>query len=217
MEENNGLEKNSADGDKPETVQPTDGEVTETGKSVIAFGGEQPHGKAKKIVRFVCACLGYALLAFLVVTLVWLVVDKYIKKSPAPGAFGYSPLIVMTGSMSATIEAGDMVIIHRQKAYDVNDIITFMPEDAASPTTHRIVGINDDGTFVTRGDANNTDDKDPVTGEMILGKVVSVIPKAGVFVKWVREPNGWIFFVVAGALIAIVIYFLCKRSSLRRR
>ncbi len=216
MEGNNDLEKIPADGDKPETEQPTDGELTENGESSIPSGNGQPHGKAKKIVRIAAACLGYALLAFLAVTLVWLAVDKYVKKSPAPGAFGYSPLFVMTGSMSGTIEAGDVVVIHKQKAYAVDDIITFMPEDAASPTTHRIVGINDDGTFITRGDANNTEDKDPVTGEMILGKVVVVIPKAGVFVRWMTEANGWIIFVAVGALTVIVIYILRKRNSLRR-
>ncbi len=166
-------------------------------------------GRGKRAVRIAFTCLGYAVLLFLAVTLVWLLIDKFVKKSPAPGAFGYSPLVVATGSMSETINAGDMVIIHKQQEYAVQDIISFMPEGATIPTTHRIVKINEDGTFTTRGDANNVDDP-PVKEEMILGKVVAVIPKVGLFVKWLKEAYGWIYLLAAVLLSGVAIYVLRK-------
>jgi len=36
--------------------------------------------------------------------------------------------------------------------------------------------------MVAKGDANNSTDK-PITGEQILGKVVSIIPKGGLIKK----------------------------------
>lgn len=174
---------------------------------------EQPRGRAKKITRVLFTCLLYALVAVLVVTFAWLLIDKYVKKSPAPGAFGYAPLIVVTGSMSDAIEAGDMVIIHSRKEYAVGDIVTFMPPGATVPTTHRIVSVNEDGTFATRGDANNTDDKAPVSKDMILGEVVKVIPNVGSFVKWLKEANGWIYIAIIGALVILGIFVFCRKDS----
>lgn len=184
---------------------------TETETTVQSGESAAPHGGRKKAVRIALSCLGYAVLALLAITLIWLLVDKYIRKSPAPGAFGYSTLIVATGSMSGTIEAGDMVIIHAQKSYAEEDIITFMPAGATIPTTHRIERVNDDGTFVTKGDANNAEDRYPVTQEMILGEVVGVIPRVGLFAEWLARENGWMFLAAALLLVGAGIYVLRKK------
>lgn len=184
-----------------------------TSEAAKADGGAAPHGKVKRYVRIAFACLGYALLALLAVILVWMLVEKYVKKSPAPGAFGYSPLLVATGSMSGTIEAGDMVIIHAREEYCEGDIITFLPEGDAVPTTHRIVEVCEDGTFITRGDANNANDSDPVSADRVLGAVVGVIPGVGIFIRWVSEANGWVFFAIGAVLIGAGIYVFCKRDA----
>lgn len=169
-----------------------------------------PRGGVKKAVRITLRCIGYFVLALLVVIVVWMLVDKYIKKSPAPGAFGFSPLIVATGSMSGTIEAGDMIIIHAQKEYKTGDIVTFLPEGDTIPTTHRIIGITDEGYFRTKGDANNAADKTPISQDMILGEVVLVIPGIGMFFQWIATGGGWIFVVAAILIVGVGIYLLRK-------
>ncbi len=95
MEENNRLEKATANGEEAEGVQPT-GSQPSQGREVPTQQWEEFNPpkvvskgvKAKKGVKIAFVCLGYALLALLAVTLVWMLVDKYVKKSPAPGAFG---------------------------------------------------------------------------------------------------------------------------------
>lgn len=169
-----------------------------------------PRGGVKKAVRIALRCLGCAVLALLAVTVAWMLVDKYIKKSPAPGAFGLSPLIVATGSMSGTIEAGDMVVIRAQKQYKTGDIVTFLTEGDAVPTTHRIIGITEEGYFRTKGDANNAADRTPVPPENILGEVVFVIPGIGMFFQWIATGGGWIFVVVAILIVGVGAYLLRK-------
>lgn len=171
-----------------------------------------PRGGVKKAVRIALRCLGYAVLALLVVTVAWMLVDKYIKKSPAPGAFGLSPLIVATGSMSGTIEAGDMIVIRAQKEYKTGDIVTFLTEGDVVPTTHRIIGITDDGYFQTKGDANNAADRTPVPPESILGEVVLVVPGVGMFNQWIVTGGGWIFVVAAILIVGVGVYLLRKVS-----
>ncbi len=156
--------------------------------------------KTINVVKKILAWLGWIVLGLLALLLLWLGIDKFIIGSPVPSLFGYSTLTVETGSMSGTIEIGDMILIKDTGDYKIGDIVTFLPEDDKVPTTHRIIFCNDDGTFVTKGDSNNTKDLEPVSKDEILGEVIKVYPKVGFFGSWVRE-EGWIYIV---ALLLIV-------------
>ena len=56
----------------------------------------------------------------------WLFVDKFICKSPVPSFLGYSSLTIETGSMSGTMEIGDMIIIKNTGDYKIGDIFVFI-------------------------------------------------------------------------------------------
>ena len=91
--------------------------------------------------------------------------------------FGRSVLVVVTGSMEPTIHEGDYIEIKRTdpSSLKVGDIITFVSNDEdikGELVTHRIVGINDDGSFLTRGDANPIADSAAVRAENIKGRYV---------------------------------------------
>ncbi len=152
-----------------------------------------------------------AILIFLIIVVSVLAFDKFVKKSIVPSCFGFSALTVETGSMQGTIDEGDLIIIKKTDDYKIGDIITYLGEGDTIPTTHRIVNYNSDGTFVTKGDANNASDQDWVLKEMIVGEVVSVIPNVGTFGKWVRE-EGWIY-IIAGLGILVVGLLLVKYLS----
>ncbi len=123
----------------------------------------------------------------------------FVKKSPLPQIFGYSFLTVATGSMSGTIEAGDMIIVGEQSSYRVGDVITFFPDGQDISTTHRIIRIEGD-KFYTKGDANPSDDVRAVTADEIAGKVVAVIPRLGVAAEWIKTTEGMAFIAAAFAL-----------------
>ena len=90
--------------------------------------------------------------------------------------FGKSVLKVLTGSMEPTILTDDYIIIDRNATTDLSegDIVSYYsndPQIAGMVVTHRIVGILDDGRYLTRGDANTVNDP-PVSREQIVGRYV---------------------------------------------
>ena len=81
-------------------------------------------------------------------------------------------------SMTPSIKKGDAVIIDKTYNKDklkVNDIIAYIDKEDKI-IVHRIININKDGTFITKGDLNNTSDKEYVKKDQIQGKVILTIP-----------------------------------------
>lgn len=142
-----------------------------------------------------------AIFAALLALVIWLAIDKFILKSPVPSAFGYATLIVDTGSMESEIMIGDMILIKKTDDYKIGDIITFLPEGDTIPTTHRIINYTENG-YVTKGDHNNTKDTEDVTPDIILGEVIHIFPKVGVFATWVQE-EGWMYIVSCLVILAL--------------
>lgn len=159
-----------------------------------------PKKKAFIVIKRVIWGIVIAVFCLLCALTIWLAVDKFVLKSPVPSVFGYSALTVKTGSMSGTIEIGDLIIIKDTGEYEIGDIVTFLHEGDTVPTTHRIISMVENGLFITRGDANNVQDALPVSKDIILGEVVKVLPEVGLFAEWVQS-EGWIFLI---ALLVIL-------------
>ena len=159
-----------------------------------------PKKKAFIVIKRVIWGTLIAVFCLLCALTIWLAVDKFVLKSPVPSVFGYSALTVKTGSMSGTIEIGDLIIIKDTGEYEIGDIVTFLHEGDTVPTTHRIISMDENGLFITRGDTNNVQDALPVSKDIILGEVVKVLPEVGRFAEWVQS-KGWIYLV---ALLVIL-------------
>lgn len=112
--------------------------------------------------------------------------------------FGFSSSVVLTGSMSPAIEPNDIVLCRRQSGYFVGDIITF--DAGGSSVTHRIVSVGEDG-MRTKGDANNTEDAQPIKQSRVIGKVILVIPRLGAAVGFLKTPLGILCFLGAAVLL----------------
>ena len=150
--------------------------------------------------------LKYVLILFLVAVCcvsIYILASKLIFKNKNPKVFGYSVMVVKTGSMYPEIKPGDLIIIKTQKQYKTNEIITF--EDGNSFTTHRIVEVVEDG-FTTKGDANNAPDKAVVKIENIEGKVVGKVGGVGNIAKFLSSTYGIICIVFAGVIVLILGY-----------
>lgn len=116
----------------------------------------------------------------------------------APTVFGCSSAVVLTVSMSGTIEPDDFIITHKQSDYTVGDIVMY--QTGGTPVTHRIISENEKG-YRTKGDANNTDDGTEIPKEDVVGKVVLVIPKIGAALRLARTPIGMLGLFAAIILI----------------
>ena len=133
-----------------------------------------------------------------------LIVRSYQDAEKLPTVFGISPVIVMSGSMYPTFEAGDMIILQKVDPNTVEEgdvICFFVDNDKNTATTHRVVDIQtgEDGgpIFVTRGDANNTEDRIAITADMVQGRYTGVvIAGLGNVAVFLQSPMGMVLCIV---------------------
>ena len=78
---------------------------------------------------------------------------------------------------------GDLPIIAGSKKYSIGDVIVYSIRDQPVPIIHRIIKINSDGSFTTKGDHNNglLSFENSVKPSQIHGKVIFIVPKLGYF------------------------------------
>ncbi len=129
----------------------------------------------------------------------YLAIARLVFHHPHPTIFGWSTAVVISGSMEDSVHVNDMVVIHAQESYEVQDVITFY-SDADTIVTHRLIAITDAG-YQTQGDANDTPDPDLVLPEQVVGKVVRVIPNAGAFIAFFSSPLGMLLLFAIGLLL----------------
>lgn len=122
-----------------------------------------------------------------------------------PGIGPYTFMSVISGSMSPTFNVYDMIIDKKLAPENLKkgDVITFW-KDNKTLVTHRIVGIqNQNGkiAYMTRGDANNVNDKELVDSSNVEGTYLFRIPYVGLIITRLREPIIltiiWVLFLYA--------------------
>ncbi|AIC16011.1 signal peptidase I [Nitrososphaera viennensis] len=122
--------------------------------------------------------------------------------------------VVSSRSMVPTLEVNDVLVVRDGGSWDtlrVGDIIVFdRPDGEDRVIVHRVaeIGENSAGERVirTKGDANpasipGTDY--PIREENYIGKVVYVMPGAGVITKIISPPVNYIII----AIILVILFF----------
>lgn len=88
-------------------------------------------------------------------------------------------------------------------------------KDSASIITHRVVENRVlMGEFITKGDANQTEDMNPASYENFIGKVVKSYPEIGEIAQILTGPEGK---VIAGGVIAAAVVLQILASMFERR
>ena len=124
-----------------------------------------------------------------------------------PAVFGYTPLIVASGSMEPNYKVGSVLYYKEVDVRDikVNDVITFMTV-TDSNVTHRVDEIVEGG-FVTKGDANLSPDAEVVTFDKVKGKVLDFnIPIVGYYIGFVNKN----LYLVGVVVIILLSEFLLE-------
>ena len=129
--------------------------------------------------------------------------------------------VVRSGSMTPSIPAGSLVFVSPSSSYEIGDVITYeIPENDSITVTHRITSIlateNDTFQYITKGDANEDKDPDPVSQSAVLGNVRFTIPYVGYLISATREPFGIIAFIVVPALVFIATQISFISSELKK-
>lgn len=146
-----------------------------------------------------------------------------LQPDKAPSLFGYTPMIVLSGSMQTdrddSIDVGDLVVTKRTDVQSLQkgDVIAY--QNGTAIVTHRIVNVSSaDGetVFQTQGDANNTPDDVKITPGMIVGRKVLTIPYLGRFAMFLQKPIGMLLFIALPVFL-LALYDMLKRSTTAQR
>ena len=141
----------------------------------------------KKIFRWIFDIILFIILAIALI-MAYNHIQINIKGNTYTTMLGYSAFEVATGSMSNTIEIGDVILvklIEPNETLSENEIVVFTQDTTL--VTHRIIKINGD-QIITKGDANNTQD-DPISRGQIIGKVVKIIPDVKMWKEIILTPK----------------------------
>ena len=129
----------------------------------------------------------------------------------APLLAGYRPVVVLSGSMEPAFPVGSVIYYHSAPftAIEEGDAITFRAGDQAM-VTHRVTGISSlSAEFRTKGDANESEDPNPVPYEAVLGRVPELaVPDAGYFVSYGKRAY------VIGLMAAVILFNMVLDSLL---
>jgi signal peptidase len=134
---------------------------------------------------------------------------------PIPGNIEVK--IVKSGSMEPVLPTGSLIFVKRATFYTKGDIVTFGKDTKTDiPTTHRIIAVNDDGTFTTKGDANEEEDQVRVAPKDVIGEVIFHVPGAGFVLDFARQPIGFTLLVAIPAGLVIVEEILTIVSEAKK-
>jgi signal peptidase I len=139
--------------------------------------------------------------------------------SMLPMILGWSPSLIVSGSMRPVIDVGDVVF------FAPEDVSTLVPGRIVlvdDPTvssrllSHRLHRRNEDGTLITKGDANASPDSTPVRPEHVRGAARLVIPDVGRAALW-NDENRVQAALWIGATAAALLLVSPPRRGLRSR
>lgn len=127
---------------------------------------------------------------------------------------GYEVNVVLSNSMEPIYTTGELLLVRPATANEikVNNIISYSgSRNTDNVITHRVVGINQkEQVFFTKGDANDSQDSNPVAFTRLKGIVETNIPYLGL-VYGVFQLVSTKIILVSLILIYIIVDLLIKR------
>ncbi len=124
-----------------------------------------------KFLPALCNVLGTLILAAVILTFLPIT---------APRLLGYEVYNVVSGSMEPEIPVGSVVYVKPVEPAEIQpeDVIAFQQDE--SVITHRVVRNRQvEGDFITKGDANEKEDLEPVPYMALIGRVALHLPVLG--------------------------------------
>ena len=159
--------------------------------------------KILKIIKKVIVNLIILVLSIIAILVIWGFIQLNVQNKEYIDIFGYSILSTETGSMSPTIERGDIIIIKIGDEIKENDIITYKQDNVL--ITHRIEQIDGD-TIITKGDYNNVQDE-PIEKNQVIGKAVYIINHVEIWKQVFTDMHVIIPLVITIILFIVMIAY----------
>jgi len=174
------------------------------------------------VVKIMFKVLTTLILLIIIPLIIINLVFVFKQDNMMPSFMGYSMLNVISGSMKDSINVGDMIIIKQTDEIAEQDIISFI--EGSTLITHRVIKIEEENgkkEYTTKGDANNTEDRNKVVFEQIQGKVIFHIKGMGSVSLFLQKPQGFLILASIPILaIGITKFFevrLADRRAIRKQ
>lgn len=170
----------------------------------------------RKLLKIINQLVTSLLFITLLFTLFLVISSKVTGKDA--NLFGYQIKTVLSGSMEPEMETGSIIFIETvgdTTRFQENDVITFLTEENI-PVTHRITEVIDSGEqYITKGDANEAADSQPVLAENIVGTYTGItIPYAGYILSFATSKQGAaLLLIVPGILLLINSFIIIWRVA----
>ena len=119
-----------------------------------------------------------------------------------PMLFGWRPYVIQSGSMQPRIKVGDIVIAspNHDPQMLLGHVTVFQDPDFPGTDrmkTHRVIRIAKDGRLVTKGDANQSADSQPVRLDKVAGIGRLMVRCAGLPLVWAHTGK-WLYLLLFG-------------------
>lgn len=157
----------------------------------------------KKVVRMVLLVL----LALVLGMEFYLFNARVMLREQLPTIGGVGLSVIISGSMEPSICVNDVIVVQEQEDYGISDVVVYVDADLHNLCTHRIVDVDNDGNFITKGDANNANDK-PISKDSIQGKVIAVVPQLG----WLLSDTAKFIAIIVLILLLILSFWSEAKS-----
>lgn len=146
-----------------------------------------------------------AIISFILVILIVVTIGLL-----APNIIGYKIFGVISGSMEPKFRVGSIVYVKKVEPefISVGEAITFSLENSSNVVaTHRVIAIDDKTkAFITKGDANDVADGEPVAFERLIGRAEFSIPYVGYLARFIQTKKGILTGIAV--LLFIILLFL---------
>ncbi|MDR0491941.1 MAG: signal peptidase I [Oscillospiraceae bacterium] len=189
-------------------------------KKVVAASDGQPGKDHPKRSRRLLSIIS-EILSSLAICLIMLVILTSGSNGGAPRMFlNYLFYSVLTPSMQDEIPQGSFIIVKQIDTQELKmgDNITFL-SDRDATVTHKIVDIYDNYNnsnskgFQTQGVNNANPDRNIVTEDKVIGKVVFVIPVLGTILS---NLGGNVVTICLLIAMCILMFFLIRKQFAKR-
>lgn len=124
---------------------------------------------------------------------------------------------VESGSMSPTYPVGSLLVTAQVDPADVEVGMPIVFEDPREPgrlVTHRVVGVapGSELMFLTRGDANATNDPAPVPARLVRARVLWHVTLLGAVLDWLQFPRSFVLLVLVPGLALVWLEWRQRRA-----
>lgn len=168
----------------------------------------------KKVFYVLGIIISILLLLVLIMNFI-IVIKASINPDKIPSFLGKQLFIVETNSMKPLFDGGDLIVNKKvdPKTLKVGDVVAYSEEKVV--VTHRIEEIQEeDGklSFITKGDANNAADINPVSEDNVESIYWFRIKNLGRVAMFMQTPFG-MFLFVGLPVIGFIVYDILRQKN----